>query len=101
MSARNVPFRLQEWGGFGGKLAIPSSEISTPVGATLQAPEEPRGVSVPAVPFLSVTAGGIYYCAAVCWPWCEGMEYGVLRFVILAFLFFSFEVCCSHSGRWC
>eukprot|EP00903_Cladosiphon_okamuranus_P012637 g11822.t2 len=34
----------EEWGGFGGKLAIPSSEISTPIGATLQAPEEPRGV---------------------------------------------------------
>ncbi|CAM9369305.1 unnamed protein product [Ectocarpus sp. 8 AP-2014] len=33
-----------EWGGFGGKLALPEPEISTAVGETLQAPEKPRGV---------------------------------------------------------
>ncbi|CAN0406792.1 unnamed protein product, partial [Ectocarpus fasciculatus] len=33
-----------EWGGFGGKLALPDPEISTTVGETLQAPEKPRGM---------------------------------------------------------
>ncbi|CAM9843953.1 unnamed protein product, partial [Hapterophycus canaliculatus] len=32
------------WGGFGGKLALPGPEVGTPVGATLEAPEQPRGM---------------------------------------------------------
>lgn len=36
---------FQELGGFGGTVVLPKPGVGTSIGETLEAPEEPRGVS--------------------------------------------------------
>ncbi|CAM9502111.1 unnamed protein product [Ascophyllum nodosum] len=43
MGADQMVLHSEAWGGFGGKVALPRAGVSTPVGATLVAPQQPQG----------------------------------------------------------